>query len=136
MLVTSQKSKPLEDLPCHPQLSHPRCSEQALSNQPRVHIPLPVQHPSRQGLETSHPSPPPPATSQHSGHPQGLLHRMIESKNIGKSRSGCASNMCPMIDMLVVIPRTIFRTNVLNYLFPGTSSWEWPVEAFPKVLPT
>lgn len=33
--------------------------------------------------------------------------------------------------MLVVIPQIILRTNVLNYLFPGTGSGEW----FGAILP-
>lgn len=41
-----------------------------------------------------------------------------------------------MIQMLVVIPRTILQTNVLNYLFPGKSSRERPGAAFPNKLAT
>lgn len=90
------------------------------SHQPGVHL---VPQPSSPLL--------PSAAS-----PQGPLWKLTENNNIGNSWSGCASNICPMIQTLVVIPRTILQTNVLNYLFPGTSSREWPGAALPNMLAT
>lgn len=90
------------------------------SHQPWVHL----------TSQASSPSLPSAAT------PQGLLQKMIESNNVGNNWSGCTSNICLVIQMLMVIPWIILQTNILNCLFPGTSSQEWLGEAFPNMLAT
>lgn len=62
--------------------------------------------------------------------------RWLKTITISNSWSGCVSNICSMIQMLVVIPRIILGTNVLNYLFPGTGSGEWFGATFPNMFAT